>query len=212
MAWRMSSGARNCPFFRFTTRPVAAAAVTRSVWRTRKAGIWRTSATSAARAACHGSWMSVRIGTPAASRTRPRIRSPSSIPGPRNDLVEVRLALSNEALNTYCTPARLALSRRARARATAWASLSITHGPAIRRSGDPPPTVSPANWIGVTPLTYHGRGRLLSGGDLVLIARADEAGEERVRLQRLRLELRMELYGHVPRVVPDLDDFDELAV
>src|SRR6478672_5584956 len=154
--------------------------------------------------------MSVRIGTPAASRTRPRIRSPSSMPGPRKDRAEVRLALSNDALKTYCTPARLALSRRARA--TAWVPLSITQGPAISRSGDPPPTVSPANWIGVTPLTYHGRGGLLSGGDLVTIARADESGEERVRLQRLRLELRMELHGDVPRVARHFDDLDELAV
>src|SRR4051812_25250955 len=156
--------------------------------------------------------MSVRIGTPAASRTRARTRSPSSMPGPRNDLVEVRLALSNEALNTYCTPARFALSRRARARPTAWASLSITHGPAIRRSGDPPPIVSPANWIGATALTYHGRSRLLGDCDLVPVARPDEPGEQRVRLQRLGLELRVELHGDVPGVIPPLDDLDELAV
>ena len=34
----MSQGARNCPFFTLTARPVCAAATRRSVWRQRKAG------------------------------------------------------------------------------------------------------------------------------------------------------------------------------
>ena len=41
----MSHGARNCPFLIFTTRPVFAAAISRSVWRHRKAGICSTSTT-----------------------------------------------------------------------------------------------------------------------------------------------------------------------
>src|SRR4051794_34453078 len=104
------------------------------------------------------------------------------------------------------------MSRSASARPTACASLSITHGPAIRSSGVPPPTVRPANWIGVTPLTYHGRGVLLRRGHLVLVARADEAGEQRMRLERLRLELRVELHGDVPGMRRYLDDLDKLAV
>ena len=43
----MSHGARNWPFFTFTTRPVSAAATSRSVWRQRKAGICSTSAACA---------------------------------------------------------------------------------------------------------------------------------------------------------------------
>ena len=48
----MSHGAMNCPFLTLTTRPVFAAATTRSVWRQRKAGICSTSRTSAAGATC----------------------------------------------------------------------------------------------------------------------------------------------------------------
>ena len=58
----MSQGARNWPFLTLTTRPVAAAATSRSVWRQRKAGICRTSTTSATRAHCCASCTSVRIG------------------------------------------------------------------------------------------------------------------------------------------------------
>lgn len=43
----------------FTVLPVLAAAVSRSVCRQRKAGIWITSTTSPTGAACHASWMSV---------------------------------------------------------------------------------------------------------------------------------------------------------
>src|SRR5256886_7898724 len=38
----MSRGATNCPFLTLTGLPVAAAASSRSVWRQRKAGIWRS--------------------------------------------------------------------------------------------------------------------------------------------------------------------------
>ena len=44
-----------------------------------------------------------------------RTRRPSSRPGPRNDRPEVRLALSYDALKTYWTPARRAMSRIASA-------------------------------------------------------------------------------------------------
>ena len=44
--------------FRLRGRPVAAQAAIRSVWRTRKAGTWRQSTTSAATAAWPGSWTS----------------------------------------------------------------------------------------------------------------------------------------------------------
>ena len=50
----MSQGARNWPFLTFTTRPVLAAAISRSVCRHRKAGICSTSTTSATRAHCAG--------------------------------------------------------------------------------------------------------------------------------------------------------------
>src|SRR3954463_364430 len=85
--------------------------------------------------------MSVRIGTPTASFTRPRTRTPSPRPGPRNEVSEVRFALSYEALKMYGTPHRAAISLIARARSIAWVSLSMTQGPAMRTSGRPPPMV-----------------------------------------------------------------------
>ena len=85
ITWRMSFGARNCPFLTLTTLPVRAAATMRSVWRERNAGIWMTSTTSATRSACEGSWMSVRIGSPVRAFTSASVRRPDSRPGPRND-------------------------------------------------------------------------------------------------------------------------------
>src|SRR5438552_10184483 len=40
----------------------------------------------------------------------------------------------------------------------------------------------------------------------------DEAGEQRMRAQRLRLELRMELHGDVPRMSRQLDHLHEFSV
>src|SRR5262245_43567208 len=44
------------------------------------------------------------------------------------------------------------------------------------------------------------------------MAGLDEAGKERMRCEWLRLEFRMELDGHVPRVRGQFDDLDKLAV
>ena len=96
----MSSGAMNCPFLMLTARPVRAAATTRSVCRQRKAGIWSTSQTSAAGAHWCGSWTSVITGRPVSCLTSRRTRSPSSRPGPRKLLSELRFALSKEDLKT----------------------------------------------------------------------------------------------------------------
>src|SRR5688572_365781 len=213
MAWRMSSGARNCPFLRFTARPVRAAATIRSVWRERNAGICNTSATSAAGAACDGSWMSVRIGTAAASATRASTRRPSASPGPRNECPDVRLALSYDALKTNGVPARRAMSRSASAVSTACASLSMTQGPAMSASGPPPRLTPPRSTREVsTGLPYHGgRGRLPQR-ELVAQGGLHESGEQRVRLERLRLELGMELHRYIVRMVGQLDDLHELAV
>ena len=54
--------------------------------------------------------------------------------------------------------------------------------------------------------------RRLGAACLVLARRLDEAGEQRMRLARLALELGMELHRHVPRVAGQLDHLDELAV
>src|SRR3954468_13551840 len=208
----MSSGARNCPFFTLTARPVRAAASIRSVWRDRKAGICSTSATSATGAACSGAWMSVSTGTPAVSRTRPSTRTPSLNPGPRNDEPDVRFALSYDALKMKGTPARRVMSRSAIAVSMACASLSMTHGPAISASGPPPRLTPPTSTGDTTRLPYHGRRGRMPVRELVTMARFDESGEQRVRLERLRLELGMELHRDVIRMRRQLDHLDELSV
>src|SRR5258705_538863 len=136
----MSAGARNCPFFTFTARPVAPAARSRSVWRERKAGICRTSTTSAAGAHWAASCTSVRTGRPVSCFTLASTRSPCVRPGPRKLLPLVRFALSKEHLKTAGNPCRCATSATFRAAARVCASPSITHGPAMSSSGCPGPT------------------------------------------------------------------------
>ena len=67
--------------------------------------------------------------------------SPSSKPGPRKLRTDERLALSNEALKIIFTPCRSATSRTVRATPKTCSADSMTHGPAMRTSGAPPPSV-----------------------------------------------------------------------
>ena len=94
----MSHGARNWPFLMLTGRPWRATFWMKLVWRHRKAGVCSTSTTAATSASGVSSWTSVSTGTPIFAFTSDRMRSPSSIPGPRKDWVDERLALSNEDL------------------------------------------------------------------------------------------------------------------
>src|SRR5712692_4322569 len=101
----------------------------------------------------------------------------------------------------------------------AWASLSITQGPAMRNSS-PPPTVTGPIWNGAggnLPSRYffwameHFNGARLSRQpplQPVRIRRTDEFLEQRMRLQRLRLELGMELASDEVRVIGQLNHFD----
>ena len=127
----MSGPERNWAFLMFTVRPVFAAATTRSVWRQRKAGIWITSATSPTGAACAGSWMSVRIFSPHLARTSASICNPFSSPGPRNDAIDVRLALSNDALKMMSVPSVRLMDVSRSATVSSNSADSITHGPAM---------------------------------------------------------------------------------
>src|SRR5262249_38982410 len=79
--------------------------------------------------------MSVRIGSFRSALIFPRIRMPSLRPGPRKELTEERFALSYDALKTYGTPASIAIHEVFSAILRACASDSITHGPAIKKSG-----------------------------------------------------------------------------
>src|SRR5689334_622317 len=118
---------------------------------------------------------------------------------------------------------RRAISTRRPARSCACCALSITHGPAIRTSGWPSPIAKPPSGTGVTwslyeraPLRPAGEprrgGARLAVRRLVLMGRADERREQRMRPRRLGLELRVELHGDVPRMIRQLRDLHELAV
>ena len=63
---------------------------------------------------------------------------PSRNPGPRNDLPEVRFALSNDALNTSGSRSAGQLGQRL-GDGSVRSCDSITHGPRIHSSGRPPP-------------------------------------------------------------------------
>src|SRR5262245_2777490 len=92
--------------------------------------------------------------------------------------------------------------------------LSMTQGPAIRNRRPLPSLARPA-WIAAAMSAGDGdvRGRRLAEPHLLVLERgAHEVGEERMRLQGLRLELRVVLHGHVPRVLRDLRHLHELAV
>src|SRR5262245_57154146 len=104
---------------------------------------------------------------------------------------------------------------------TACRSLSMTQGPAISTSASAPNTTPSATDTGFTPSLYElpspVSDRRHVGRDplprhLALVGGFHEAGKQRMRAQRLRLELRVELNGQVPRVTRQLDDLDELAV
>ena len=118
-----------------TTRPVRAAAVSKSVCRQRKAGICSTSATRATGAACAASWMSVTTGTPTSSFTACSTSRPASRPGPRKLSLELRLALSKLALKTNGMSRSFAMALMARAIFTQCSRDSMTLGPAMRKNG-----------------------------------------------------------------------------
>ena len=77
-----------------TGLPALATAWMKSVCRHRNAGVCSTSTTAAASGTSAVAWTSVSTGTPTCRFTSARMRSPSAIPGPRNDAPELRLALS----------------------------------------------------------------------------------------------------------------------
>ena len=128
----MSQGARNWPFLTLMARPVSAAAMRRSVWRQRKAGICRMSATSATIGHCHDSCTSVTIGRLSSFLTRCRICSPRSMPMPRGDETDVRLALSKEDLNINGMLSREQISLSSAATSRVIDSDSMAQGPASR--------------------------------------------------------------------------------
>ena len=149
-ACRMSAGARNCPFLMLTTRPVRAAATSRSVCRREKrrdlqnvgdfgdgAGLGRLVDVGEDRHA--GCVLDAPRGSRRPSR-EPRAAKRSS---------RVRLALSYDALKMNWHAGARARCRAAHGRgSSACASLSMTHGPAISSSGRRRRSSDRANWTG----------------------------------------------------------------
>src|SRR5690348_406206 len=101
----------------------------------------------------------------------------------------------------------------------------MTHGPAMRTNGLPPPMEMSSSVTGITESLYrrdsnlpdlpayptlcHRRGRprgRVRGP--AAIRGLDEAGEQRMRMKRLGFELRMELDSQIPRVSGQLGDLD----
>src|SRR5579862_2130506 len=139
------------------------------------------------------------------------MRSPSSRPGPRKPAMLVRLALSKDALNTNGP----AILRIASAIKCTWASLSMTHGPAIRPSAWPAPKamVSPPGVRTSIPTRvlvdlFVIVAPILIAPAAVFIRRADEGAKQRMRLERFGFELRMELAAQEPRVIRNLADLN----
>src|SRR5438270_4983610 len=83
--------------------------------------------------------MSDSSGKPVSSFTSRRIFNPSSSPGPRNDSIDDRLALSNDDLNTRLIRSSSRIFSSVRAIVNACSRDSITHGPAMKRGGLPAP-------------------------------------------------------------------------
>src|SRR5262245_57488843 len=85
--------------------------------------------------------MSVVTGSPVRLLTVSSVLRPSCSPGPRNDLAEVRLALSKEALKTSGIFKRCAMAASRSAIHRVKSCDSMTQGPAIHSSGWPAPQV-----------------------------------------------------------------------
>src|SRR3989304_5486687 len=109
---------------------------------------------------------------------------------------------------SFASPAARA-SRSASMRACA--SSSMAQGPPIRTSGVPPPVLTfPTTPSRAPPPLARPAGMVLTppvgeGG-------LDEGGEERMRLPRPGAQLRVELAGHEPGMVGELDDLHELLL
>src|SRR5690606_35601727 len=149
---------------------------------------------------------SVSTGTPICLFTSARTFRPSSMPGPRKLVPEVRLALSKLDLKMKFIPSRPVISLSRPATSSCSCIDSITQGPAIRNSGWSRPASNPHSLIG----SSSGWG----GGGLALARGADKAHEQRMALARRGQELRVRLAGQEPRmlVARQFDHFHQQVV
>src|SRR5690606_30190 len=235
----MSQGERNWPFLMLTGLPALQALRMKSVWRTRNAGVCSTSTTAATSSIGVYSCTSVSTGTPIWRLTSASTRRPSSRPGPRKLLPEVRLALSKLDLKMKFTPSRPVTSFSRPATSSCSCSDSTTQGPAMRKRGWSRPTLNPHSSM-KTPWVVAARGRPRAGwaahgapwapppagprqesglgfleqlaAGLLLARGAHEADEQRMPGARRREELRVRHAGDEPRVVRQIDHLDQQVV
>ncbi len=145
----MSHGDRNWPFLMLTGRPAEQTLRMKSVWRTRNAGVCNTSTTEATSSIGVYSCTSVSTGTPICFFTSASTLRPSSMPGPRKLVPEVRLALSKLDLKMKFIPSLPVISFSRPATSSCNCMDSITQGPAIRNRGLSKPTSKPQSFIAI---------------------------------------------------------------
>src|SRR5262245_43212323 len=109
------------------------------------------------------------------------------------------------------TPASPVMRRSRSPIISACFSSSIAHGPPMSARGAPPPIVTAPIVTARVSVIRASRGSS-SPGALMVQRGLDERGEERMRLPRPRAEFRVELAGHEPGMVRQLDDLDQLLV
>src|SRR3970040_855501 len=212
----ISPGDRNCPFLMLTALPALATFWMKSVCRHRNAGVCSTSTTAVTSSSGVYSCTSVSTGTPSWRLTSLSTLSPSSRPGPRNAVPEVRLALSKLDLKMKGMPSEPVISFSCPATSSCNCIDSITHGPAIRKNGRSRPMSNPQSFMGRSR-SGRGTGQRLREGDdsrvrlaqrpdrgrgfrLVVARGADEADEQRMAIARRGQEFRVRLAGQEPRV------------
>ncbi|MNP72332.1 hypothetical protein D3C76_1688630 [compost metagenome] len=93
------------------------------------------------------SWTSVSTGTPICFFTSASTFMPSSRPGPRKLVPEVRLALSKLDLKMNLMPSSEVISLSLPATSSCSCIDSITHGPAIRKKGWSRPASNPQSFM-----------------------------------------------------------------
>src|SRR5690242_10270776 len=160
----MSHGERNWPFLMLTGKPALQTLRMKSVCRHRNAGVCSTSTTEATSSSGVYSCTSVSTGTPTCFFTSARMRSPSSRPGPRKPLMEVRLALSKLDLKMKGMPRQSVISFSVPAVSSCNCGDSITQGPAIRKNGRSRPTSKPHRFIPILPFDRHSGQSCFHGG------------------------------------------------
>ena len=216
----MSSGARNWPFLTLTTRAGARGGDEQvGLARQERRNLQDVGDLGDRRRPASASWMSVRIGTPAASLARARARAGlRPRPGPRNELIRGAVGLVERRLED-----ERHAGARGRCRASASADVDgVRFALDDARPGDEEQRCAAAErqrpsatGAMLTPLILpRTRPRRRAAG-------ARPCGGSSPRRSRrtadaacsgLRLELRVELHRDVPRVAGQLDDLDELAV